>query len=1017
MAVNMQQKRDTALNWSTNNPVLLSGQFGYDITSKQIKIGDGVTNWNNLPFVQGGGSGGNGVGIDRIELHSTNGLIKTYRIYYTNATTWDYQVVDGANGINGTNGRGITSVLKTSTSGLVDIYTITYTDSTTSTFEVTNGSSGGGGGRSITSIDKTSTVGLVDIYTITYSDNTTSTFNVTNGAKGDKGDIGLTGATGLTGDKGEKGDKGDKGDDGTNAIPFSLQSATITDYAALTALAATLTLADANKAWKVGDLIYVWDGVSFPDDGNGIDVSASGDVLKEFYVYEKQIADLTHMAGIGGYKYDIAKIGIDDATTFTGWDGLRTNPIDVSNANKLWFTGNIINAANFTITGYDANGKFSSVLVNSSGVKDNLEIVIPENVKSIVLSNDVTDPVDLLNATIVLNNFVGSRNMDETWEMLNQIDDDLTAFEGGIDARIETAIDEALNPPYVPPVIETSVSTDIEEHRDFYYKVNLDIEGVNEVASRTNIFNANDGAGVFFKADLVSVASSRQVGIPSFNSYIECQLKGGDLKQLPIKFLESFQNKGIFAITLVDGSEDYSFKSGENYSQAVEEANYTLSLENLGWVLKVESTGIKLIRYNVVGTLESYTLGTTAVETLSYNFNANETCNDFFTRMQTALDSRFKIKNLKQDVNLKCTELLNCEILLTKTIKPLKINVAVPLDPPQPADYLSNYIVDSVPAVIMLRPSTEHTFTLSYEHRLGLAEHTLYVDDVPVAQMDRPTTQPTNPYVINSNTSITASKYDTKKYKAFRHINFTGHNYLDVVKQDPFAATPVTMSVSRLLEVKNWCDDRGFRQITVQEYLDKIASGEDWTEDTWCLTTDDTSAVWRLFTLETYRKLRKFGIHITCGINGANVAQDMPNLAFGINIEPEQAQAFRGQGEYFQHGHLHNFYNLCSYKQIEWILKRSDDYCAELGLSVTRYFALPYDSGNDWLGRIIKEVWAYDAVSSYALPIYEYRGCTYQNSTRSIDTRINIDDTTPTAMWQAQAKYSGIYAVVIDRID
>ena len=40
---------------------------------------------------------------------------------------------------NGKDGRGIASIEKTSTDGLVDTYTITYTDGATSTFQITNG--------------------------------------------------------------------------------------------------------------------------------------------------------------------------------------------------------------------------------------------------------------------------------------------------------------------------------------------------------------------------------------------------------------------------------------------------------------------------------------------------------------------------------------------------------------------------------------------------------------------------------------------------------------------------------------------------------------------------------------------------------------------------------------------------------------------------------------------------------------------------------------------------------------
>ena len=43
-------KIDTATNWETNNPVLSAGEFGYDITNKITKIGDGSTAWNALKY-------------------------------------------------------------------------------------------------------------------------------------------------------------------------------------------------------------------------------------------------------------------------------------------------------------------------------------------------------------------------------------------------------------------------------------------------------------------------------------------------------------------------------------------------------------------------------------------------------------------------------------------------------------------------------------------------------------------------------------------------------------------------------------------------------------------------------------------------------------------------------------------------------------------------------------------------------------------------------------------------------
>lgn len=44
----IQLRRDTAANWTETNPVLAQGEAGMEIDTKIIKIGDGITNWNNL---------------------------------------------------------------------------------------------------------------------------------------------------------------------------------------------------------------------------------------------------------------------------------------------------------------------------------------------------------------------------------------------------------------------------------------------------------------------------------------------------------------------------------------------------------------------------------------------------------------------------------------------------------------------------------------------------------------------------------------------------------------------------------------------------------------------------------------------------------------------------------------------------------------------------------------------------------------------------------------------------------
>ena len=50
MATQIKLRRDTAANWTSNNPVLAQGEPGYDLTSKRLKIGDGVTAWNTLAW-------------------------------------------------------------------------------------------------------------------------------------------------------------------------------------------------------------------------------------------------------------------------------------------------------------------------------------------------------------------------------------------------------------------------------------------------------------------------------------------------------------------------------------------------------------------------------------------------------------------------------------------------------------------------------------------------------------------------------------------------------------------------------------------------------------------------------------------------------------------------------------------------------------------------------------------------------------------------------------------------------
>jgi hypothetical protein len=46
----IQQRRDDAATWTTENPVLFEGEAGHETDTGRWKLGDGVTAWNALPY-------------------------------------------------------------------------------------------------------------------------------------------------------------------------------------------------------------------------------------------------------------------------------------------------------------------------------------------------------------------------------------------------------------------------------------------------------------------------------------------------------------------------------------------------------------------------------------------------------------------------------------------------------------------------------------------------------------------------------------------------------------------------------------------------------------------------------------------------------------------------------------------------------------------------------------------------------------------------------------------------------
>ena len=58
MTARLQNRRDTAANWTSNNPTLAQGEIGYETDTTKFKIGDGATAWNSLAYAYTAGAAG-----------------------------------------------------------------------------------------------------------------------------------------------------------------------------------------------------------------------------------------------------------------------------------------------------------------------------------------------------------------------------------------------------------------------------------------------------------------------------------------------------------------------------------------------------------------------------------------------------------------------------------------------------------------------------------------------------------------------------------------------------------------------------------------------------------------------------------------------------------------------------------------------------------------------------------------------------------------------------------------------
>ena len=93
-----QLRRGYEAAWKKNNPVLASGEPGFVIDKNALKIGDGVTAWNDLAYI-GGQSGGVFNAKTHFEFPSLGSVDMIYKaetekkIYQWNAAELKYEVL------------------------------------------------------------------------------------------------------------------------------------------------------------------------------------------------------------------------------------------------------------------------------------------------------------------------------------------------------------------------------------------------------------------------------------------------------------------------------------------------------------------------------------------------------------------------------------------------------------------------------------------------------------------------------------------------------------------------------------------------------------------------------------------------------------------------------------------------------------------------------------------------------------------------------------------------------------
>lgn len=97
-------KRGTAARWAEVNPILEQGEPGFVYDENRLKIGDGVTPWNDLPYIDGKREVANfNNNTDFPEIGDPDLIYKATEelsLYQFNAETKQYEKISDGRGLD-----------------------------------------------------------------------------------------------------------------------------------------------------------------------------------------------------------------------------------------------------------------------------------------------------------------------------------------------------------------------------------------------------------------------------------------------------------------------------------------------------------------------------------------------------------------------------------------------------------------------------------------------------------------------------------------------------------------------------------------------------------------------------------------------------------------------------------------------------------------------------------------------------------------------------------------------------